>query len=272
MTGAGHWARAACPPLAAAALLVLSACSHGDGGKRARGLPTPPPTPTQSDPAPTPPPVTPARPTPTPGLSPQQRTTLGFQLLQQGRTAEARVELGQALADRPNDRVATTLVRSIDTDPRVLLGADSFAYSVRAGDTLFSLARTFLKDGMNFYALARYNGLTLPSELGPGQTLLIPGRPRAPDRAPPPPRRQPSAAEAPSNSTAPTAPVATPAQPVRREEAQRLRAQGLAQMSAGSIDRAVTLLSQAASLDPESRAIAGDLARARRIQATVRSR
>jgi hypothetical protein len=40
-------------------------------------------------------------------------------------------------------------------------------------------------------------------------------------------------------------------------------------MSAGSIDRAVTLLSQAASLDPGNAAIAADLSRARRIQATV---
>ncbi|WP_438827218.1 hypothetical protein, partial [Sphingomonas bacterium] len=57
-----------------------------------------------------------------------------------------------------------------------------------------------------------------------------------------------------------------------RGRAQKLRQQGLEQMSAGSIDRAVQLLSQAATLDPGNGAIGGELARARRIQATVHSR
>ena len=162
------------------------------------------------------------------------------------------------------------MLREIDTDPRSLYGADSFAYIVRSGDTLASLARRYLGDAVNFYGLARFNNLTLPAELQPGQTVMIPGRVRSPERVQAPPRRSaPTASQA-----APAKPeeTARPAAPrVDRGRAQRLRQQGLEQMSAGSIDRAVQLLSQATVLDPSNGAIAAELARARRIQATVHS-
>jgi hypothetical protein len=43
-------------------------------------------------------------------------------------------------------------------------------------------------------------------------------------------------------------------------------------MNTGEIDAAVMLLQQALALDPGSRLIQNDLARARRIQATLRAR
>jgi hypothetical protein len=205
-----------------------------------------------------------------PDRSPQQRYGAAVQLLEQGNTAQARAELVLLLQRRPGDRRAGQLLREIDTDPRSLYGADSFAYIVRPRDTLVSLARRYLGDAVNFYGLARFNNLTLPADLQPGQTVMIPGRVRSPERVAPPTRR--AAPTAPQAAPARSEQAARPAAPrVDHGRAQRLRQQGLEQMSAGSIDRAVQLLSQAAVLDPTNGAIAGELARARRIQATIHS-
>lgn len=247
----------------AAMLALLGACAHKPAA-----------------PAPSPPPAKPVAHAPVPATqmvqqivptrSPQERYETAIRLLEQGNSAQARTELSALLQQRPRDRRAGQLLREIDTDPRALYGSDSFAYVVRPGDTLASLARRYLRDAVNFYGLARFNNLTFPVELQPGQTLMIPGRVRSPERVVAPPRRP-----------APTAPQAVPAKPeeaprpgprvVDRGRAQHLRQQGLEQLSAGSIDRAVQLLSQASVLDPTNGAIAGELARARRIQATVRS-
>ncbi len=243
--------------------LILAGC--GDKGKVASdgAAPPPPPPPAAAAPSVTP---APPPPLPTPGIGPRERYKLSLDLLQRGKDAQARAELVQLQKDLPSDRRAGVLLRQIDTDPKQLYGTDSFAYTMQAGDTLFSLARQYLKDALNFYGLARYNGLTLPVDLKPGQVILIPGRARAPDRG------APRHAVTPPPAVAVPHPQAAPADnPAQRAQAQNLRRQGLEQMSAGSIDRAVTLLSQAASLDPANPAIAADLARARRIQATVHS-
>ena len=246
----------------AAVLVLLSACAHKPA--------TPPPSvPVTKSTAQASAPARPMVQQIVPTRSPRQRYDMAVELLQQGNSAQARTELAALLQQRPGDRRAGQLLREIDTDPRVLYGSDSFAYVVRSGDTLSSLARRYLRDPASFYGLARFNNLTFPTELRPGQTLMIPGRVRSPERAVAPPRRP--------------SPVATQAAPAKPEEAarpapktidrgraQRLRQQGLEQMSAGSIDRAVQLLSQAAAADPTSGAIAGELARARRVQATVR--
>ncbi len=237
--------------------LLLAGC--GDKVQSPASKPTPPPT------------ATPSGPQPTPGLSPASRYKLALQLLQQGNPTQARVELVQLWHDDPSDERGGVLIRQIDMDPKIVFGTENFPYTIKQGDTLFSLAKQYLHDSLNFYGLARYNGLTLPAQLQPGQVILIPGKPHAPVRKWTRPTPTPPAAGT-GASSRPTPPpsTATPADsPARRNQAQNLRRRGLEQMSAGSIDRAVTLLSQAASLDPNNAAIAADLARARRIQATV---
>jgi len=257
--------------LASVGALLLAGCAHHKGDRSpAAPPPAPPPAPAAR------PSASPASPAPTvqavPGRSPQQRYQVALQALQQGSVATARAELAALLADRPGDRRAQSLLSEIDVDPHQLYGADSFSYTIQAGDTLFSLSRRFLGNPLNFYGLARFNNLTLPVELQPGQQILIPGHYRTPERTPST-RRPPAAAAATVPGAAPTdAPARAAVSPAARQQAQQLRRQGLEQMSAGSIDRAVTLLSQASSLDPDNGAIAGDLARARRIQATVHSR
>ncbi|HEX8446850.1 MAG TPA: LysM domain-containing protein [Sphingomonas sp.] len=242
----------------------LSAC--GGGGKVT--LPAPPSVPIALS---TPPPA-PAILVATPGLSAAQRTALIYDLLNAGRADQARIEILRLMSDYPDNKVAADLLQQVQADAKTLYGSDSFAYEVKPGETFPILASRYLGAGSRFYGLARYNGIAVPSSLQPGQTIMIPGRPRAPavirePRRPRPPRGgiAPGTAE----GTPPPAAEAPRADPAR---AARLRRAGLEQMAAGSIGRAVGLLQRAAALDPANAAIAADLDRARRIQSTVNSR
>ena len=244
--------------MAIAGGLILASCGHrGDKVAAPGEVPVVSPAPVAGAPA------------ATPALSPQRRYEFALTLLQKGQVAQAQAELQELERQHSTDRRVTSLLRQIDTDPKILYGGDNFAYTVRAGDTLFSLSKKFLRNPLNFYGLARYNGLTLPVDLAPGQVIQIPGR--APAFQPPVAPRRP-APTAPPSAGEDVRPAPRPDGGAQREQAQLLRRQGLEQMSAGSIDRAVTLLSQAATLDPQNGAITADLARARRIQTTVRNR
>lgn len=190
-------------------------------------------------------------------------------LLNRGESASARTKLMGVLRRQPGDDVARQLLRQIDTDPRELLGRENYSYTLREGETLSTVAQRALGNPMLFYALARYNNVAVPESVVAGQTILVPGRRPAP---PPPPR--PEARPTPTRP-APPPETATP-RPAPRSgnpaQAARLRAQGLAAMNAGQIDRAVALLRQALGQDPGSAVIRNDLNRALRVQNTLRSR
>ncbi|WP_165374823.1 LysM peptidoglycan-binding domain-containing protein [Sphingomonas montana] len=255
-------------PIAIATLLaLLSACSHKDAVELAP-LPEPPPLATAPNPA---------APQTAPNLNARQRTALIYDLMNRGEADQARAEARRLQSDYPTNRAAADLLEQIDGDPKALFGTDSFAYVVRPGDTFPTLAARFLGAGSKFYALARYNGIAVPSTLQPGQTIMIPGRQRDPAplrerRAPRPPRRAgvtSGAAQGAPAAVAIPVPRGPRADPGR---AARLRRAGLEQMNAGSIGRAVQLLQRATTLDPANAAIAADLDRARRIQSTVQGR
>lgn len=190
--------------------------------------------------------------------------------LNAGDAPAARVKLIAALKRQPGDSVARKLIREIDTDPRTLLGAASFSYVVRSGDSFSTLAERFLGDPLMFYALARYNGLTVPADPAAGQTILIPGIRPAPPRVEPP-RPAPAPRKAAPGTARPAPPV--PQKPAGRAadpaRAARLRALGLAAMNSGAIDRAVALLRQASAADPSNAVIRADLNRALRVQGVV---
>lgn len=253
--------------LAVLGAAALAGCAH-HGREETSAVAAAPPPPVKAPGATAPQPSASPAVSAVPGRSPQQRYRAALQALQQGRTPAARVELVALLQEQPTDRRARSLLTEIDVDPRQLYGSDSFSYTIQAGDTLFSLSKRFLKNPLNFYGLARFNDLTLPVELQPGQQILIPGHYRVPERTVASRRPASSQPTATTESSAARAEIT----PAARQQAHMLRRQGLEQMSAGAIDRAVTLLSQANSLDPEDGAISGDLARARRIQATVHSK
>jgi hypothetical protein len=252
-------------PVGIAALLALltAACSHKERPEPTP-LPEPPPPLTVQTPAP--------RPT-APNLNARDRTALIYDLLNRGDADQARAEVRRLQSDYPGNRAADDLLQQIDGDPKALLGTDSFAYAVQPGDTFPTLASRFLGAGSKFYALARYNGIAVPSTLQPGQTIMIPGRQRDPA-----PLRERRAVRPPRQTGTVQSPAATVAIPVPRGprtdpgRAARLRRAGLEQMSAGSIGRAVQLLQRATTLDPANAAIAADLDRARRIQSTVQGR
>lgn len=224
-----------------------------------------------AEPPPMPPPIVtlniPAPALPTPGLSPRARLSRVVDLLQQGDEAQAKAELTELLHQRPSMREAKELQQAFDTDPKAELGAESFAYHLGPRESLISVAIGFFGDSYKFYALARYNGIAVPNSVKPGDVIQIPGRRRAPVY-----RHQVRQAD---DESRPDETVATPAPEAPRTnpaQAQKLRRAGLERMSAGSIDQAVSLLEQAQRLDPANGAIAGDLGRARRVQAVVHNR
>jgi hypothetical protein len=211
-----------------------------------------------------------------PGAAPQQEGNWvgredvrdAIALLNRGDPAAARSKLMRALRRQPGDSIARQLIQQIDTDPRTLLGAESYSYTLREGESLSTIAQRALGNPMLFYALARYNNIPVPDQVRPGQTIQVPGRrpappPPRPEPRPAPPRAGPAPAETPPPRVAPRTNPAL---------ASRLRGQGLAALNAGNVGRAVSLLRQALALDPANATIRRDLDRALRIQSTVRSR
>ena len=231
----------------------------------------PPPAPVVT--APPPPPVVqaPAAPQflPTAGLDPRARLHKVLELLDGGQRDQARADATELVKEQPDNALAKSLLNQIDADPKILLGAQSFPYRIRPGETLSALAERFLGDKYLFYALARYNGIAAPGQAEVGATIMVPGVPR--EVAPPPVRRRPLEAPPPRRATpAPVAPPTPAAPPRDAARASALRRHALVQMNKGQINDAVALLRQAAQLDPGDAAISGDLARATRLQAATR--
>lgn len=200
-------------------------------------------------------------------------------LLMAGEVDDARKILRQLLKRDPLNASALLLRDSIERDPEELLGPTSYPYTVKAGDTVPALAQRLLGNRLKAYQLGRYNKLSAPFVLTPGQVLRIPGTAPRPEpvRRPDPTPSRPS--ERPTNRPAPR--PATPKPPVAAKPAPRaanpaaarqLRTAGLAALNSGRVAQAVTLLRRAAAADPGNPLVARDLARAERIAATVRAR
>jgi LysM repeat protein len=130
-------------------------------------------------------------------------------MLQAGHEDAARNELKRALALDAQNKLGQSLSRQLTADPAATLGRESFAYTVRAGDTLAALAQRQLGDAYLFYLLARYNGIKVPNKLSAGQVIRLPGKARDPSSTPPPPPPPP----APPSSLTPPPPPALPPAP-----------------------------------------------------------
>lgn len=203
------------------------------------------------------------------------------ELLLRGEVRAAQKRIRAALKRVPNDAAVQLLRDSIARDPVELLGPDSFEHVVRPGETIPGLAQKYLGNSLKAYQLGRYNRLSPPFALQAGQTLRIPGEaPRAqPVRRPPEaPRAAPPRPGTPAKSANPAAPpparppVAPPRSAANPDAARKLRMAGLAALNQGRVAQAVVLLQRAAAADPANPVIARDLARARRIAATVQAR
>lgn len=198
-------------------------------------------------------------------------------LLDQGNRKDAKKRLAAALKRDPRDPSLMLLRDSMDRDPTELLGPNSYAYTIRQGDTIAGLAERLLGNRLKSHQLARYNKIEGAALLAPGQVLRIPGQAPRPEPIrrvekpaepqPAPARPKPAAAAA-----RPTAPASTVAPRGSVAAARQARSAGLAALNEGNPARAVGLLSRAAALDPGNPVIARDLQRAQRINATVKAR
>ena len=104
-------------------------------------------------------------------------------LLEAGRVDEAQVEIERALEIDPANALAQSFLQQLTVDPFEALGADSFGYTVKPGESLSKIAGRYMGDIFQFYILARYNGIEVPRLVPAGQVIRIPGdRPAAPQR------------------------------------------------------------------------------------------
>ncbi len=192
-------------------------------------------------------------------LTPRERIQLAVQLLDQAKEERALAEIEAVLAENPANTVAISLRNQIQNDPRDILGASYKTYTVSPGDTISSLAKSHLGDAMLFYVLSRYNELPAPNRLIVGQSLKLPDKFEGAPR---------TAVVAPvlSKPVVATAKASMP----DVESARSLRLTALEHLNKGNADQAVTLLEKAARLDAGNVTISQDLARAQRIQRTLR--
>jgi tetratricopeptide (TPR) repeat protein len=192
-------------------------------------------------------------------------------LLEAGKLKKAAKSLEAGLKRDPTDRDMALLLRSINEDPRALLGTESFAYNARADDSYMALAQRFLGDRLKFYALMRYNGKTETSAIIAGEIIRIPGTKPRETASPLAPRETKSRTAAPSK---PPLAKERPAENAKPDitRAARLRSAGLSALARGEVAKAVTALRAAAKAAPEDAFIKRDLARAERLLKTVRAK
>ena len=134
-------------------------------------------------------------------------------MLETGNEEAAKRELHRALALDAQSALAKNLTRQIESDPVTVHGRESFAYTVRSGETLSLVAERFMKDKYLFYALARYNDIKVPRLVASGQVIRVPGKAPVAVAGPLPVTPKPSTAPPPSVQVTVPPPAALPAPP-----------------------------------------------------------
>jgi LysM domain len=252
-------------------MLVLSALS---GCSRLKPVVPSPPPPVVDVPIEVPPAY--AAPT---DLGAKDRLVRVIQLLEEGNVEHARIDLRAYLFQNQTSKIGKSLLDQIDRTPEELLGVPNYIYEVKASESLSQLADRFLGDRYKFWALARYNGISNPMKLTPGQKLKIPGVPKPVVDAVKATlgddeeiARRLAEELAEKNEPARVEPV-KPVSVIDPIRAMALRKIGLENLQRGKIDAAVAMLKQAIDLalgTPSWSVIQKDLARALRLQASVK--
>lgn len=138
------------------------AVSSGIPRKSKRATPTVPPT---------------AKPFTAPRRTPNEHITEAIKYLQNGKAKRAQQELEGAIRQQPSNMTAINLLVQINTPPKKFFSVKkSFTYTVKSGESLSMIARKFLNKPLQFYILAKYNGMDNPSKLRVGQKIRIPGK------------------------------------------------------------------------------------------------
>lgn len=163
----------------ACAGLVAACASHAPVGDQAAPVAPPPLVGPPVPPAPS------APPTPAALQQAQKEAQSAVDELEDGHEDEARAALRRAVALDPNNKLALSLMRQLSTDPVMLLGKESFSYTVKPGESLSRIAGHFLGDIYLFYGLARYNDIKVPKQVAGGQVIRVPGKAPVEEREPP---------------------------------------------------------------------------------------
>ncbi len=201
----GLMASCAAPPAAAPSAVVPKPASTATPAPPAT-LPVP-----AAAPAPSPAAVSapaPAAVTAATAQSAQRQAASAVDMLEAGQEEQAIAELQRALQNDPNNKLAQSLMRQIQSDPLAVLGREYFQYRVQPGESLSKIAQRFMGDLYQFYILARYNDMRVPKQLQAGQVIKVPGK--APSSAAAPPVAAPSPPSPPPPPPPPSPPPPPP--------------------------------------------------------------
>ncbi len=112
----------------------------------------------------------------TPNLAPRERFSKALRMLENGEVGQAQAELKAYIAAVASSRSrnARALLEQITTPIETYFPSEYFTVSLGDGESLSTLARTYLGDPLKFYALARYNTISAPSRVFVGQEVRIP--------------------------------------------------------------------------------------------------
>jgi hypothetical protein len=102
-----------------------------------------------------------------------------IELLDVGDEARARVEVLAYLERVPRSKLAQSLLLQIDTAPSIYYPEAYRELTLEQGQSLSSVAKTYLGTPYEFFALARYNDIEQPRRVVPGQVIRIPLTPEA---------------------------------------------------------------------------------------------
>jgi len=129
----------------------------------------------QNTPSPPPTPIEP--PTlflPEAGLSSKERLSKGIALLSEGQSGQAGAELQAYLDTIKKSRIASSLLRQINTPINEYYPQEFVAITLANGESLSTIAKQYLGDPLQFYALAQYNNIDNPGKTIIGQVIRVP--------------------------------------------------------------------------------------------------
>lgn len=107
-------------------------------------------------------------------LTPRQRMSKSIQQLELGNADVASVELNEYLLSTPDSSRARQLLKQINTPANEFYPPEFFVVELAFGQSISTLAQHYLGNALEFYALAKYNGIENPSRINTGSKIKIP--------------------------------------------------------------------------------------------------
>lgn len=108
------------------------------------------------------------------GLSSGERLRKAIDLLALGDAGQAQVELQAYLAEVGESKIANNLLRQVEAPVGDLYPEEFVEVALETGVSLSTVAKQYLGDALQFYGLARYNGITEPGKTVVGQVIKVP--------------------------------------------------------------------------------------------------